>query len=156
MQIYFRSWECITYQNRLIFARVIDKSLQPRFYAPQCSQSNGHVENDWWLKSSSHDKITCCSGETQHRNTGDVFWCLGAETEHVCPQSIHYCQHTQHPLPQPLSQRWQQEKTSENLLRSPSPSNRRGRLDRRLELNTSSSAFAKRPRDGRAMLRVCQ
>jgi len=33
LQIYFRSWEYKIYKNRLKFARVIDKSLQPRFYA---------------------------------------------------------------------------------------------------------------------------
>jgi len=31
LQIYFRLWECKIYQNRLRYARVIDKSLQPHF-----------------------------------------------------------------------------------------------------------------------------
>jgi len=31
LQIYFQLWECTIYQSQLRFARVIDKSLQPRF-----------------------------------------------------------------------------------------------------------------------------
>jgi len=39
LRIYFRLWECKICQNRLRFARVVNKNLQPRFYAPPCSSS---------------------------------------------------------------------------------------------------------------------
>jgi len=35
LQIYLRLWECKIYQNRLRSARVIDKSLLPRFLCPK-------------------------------------------------------------------------------------------------------------------------
>ena len=34
LQIWFWLWECTIYQNRLRFAKVIDKSLQPHFFMP--------------------------------------------------------------------------------------------------------------------------